>query len=42
MTKAAAITPIRKRVKVSIAESIKNQIKNKKYINKTTKYVIVK
>ncbi len=42
MTNAAAITPIRRRVNISIVDAVKEQIKEKKYINRTTKYIIVK
>ena len=42
MKNAAAITPIKRRVNISIVDAIKDQIKDKKYVNRTTKYIIVK
>ena len=42
MTNVEAITPIKRRVNISIVDAIKDQIKDKKYVNRTTKYIIVK
>ncbi len=42
MTNTITITPIKRRVSISIVDDVKNQLKGKKYVNRTTKYIIVK
>ncbi len=43
MTNAVTtFTPIKRRVSISIVDNVKEQLKEKKYVNRTTKYIVVK
>ena len=42
MTNTAAITPIKRKPSIIVTDQIKGFKEEKRYINRTTKYIIVK